>query len=110
MADKAKPRRVVSGLVDADRVRAIAADLDRLTTRGAEVRGEMGAILKNAANDDGIHKKALQDALKTKRMEPTTRTSYLEHRDEYEAIFGCYDQPSLDLKPGEGAPAGAPIN
>lgn len=47
------------------------------------IRGDMGALLKNAQNDDNVHRKAFKLALQIRRMDDSESSAFLAHFDHY---------------------------
>lgn len=60
-----------------------------------EIRGDMGAMVKNAENDHNIHRGAFKQAMKLKNMDETKRAEFLAHLDHYREVFDLDAQQDM---------------
>lgn len=55
---------------------------------GRSIAGELGALIKDAAEHDHLHKKAFASVKSADRMEPEALADFFAHRDFYEESLG----------------------
>jgi hypothetical protein len=74
---------------------------------GRAIAGELGAAIKNAADNDNLHKKAFASVKAADRMEPEALADYFAHRDYYEETLGLRKRAGsvmrMDFGTGDGA-------
>lgn len=61
----------------------------------ASIRGEIGATVKSAENDRGIHRQAAALIVKLEQMDETKRASFLRHFRSYCLQMGYGEQANL---------------
>lgn len=64
-------------------VNTLATNVAGLTQKAAKLRGEMGAAIKAASDDDNVHKGAFRQAMKERQMEPDERANFQRHLAKY---------------------------
>jgi hypothetical protein len=66
-----------------------------LKHKGAEIRGKIGAAVKNAEEDYGIHRGAASLWIKLKGMEDEARVAFLKAFDDMRTALGYASQGEL---------------
>ena len=80
---------------DADKFREHVKDMAALKAKSAEVRGKIGAAVKNAEEDHGIHRGASALWIKLDRMEEEARDAFLKAFDDMRTALGYATQTDL---------------
>jgi len=70
-------------------------DMAALKAKSAEVRGKIGAAVKNAEEDHGIHRGASALWIKLDRMEDEARDAFLKAFDDMRTALGYATQSDL---------------
>lgn len=78
-------------------------NVSALKSKGAEIRGKIGAAVKNAEEDYGIHRGAAALWIKLKNMNEEARTSFLKAFDDMRTALGYASQG--ELFNGDNTPA-----
>lgn len=76
-------------------VTTLANTVATLQQKTAKLRGEMGAAIKAASDDDNVHKAAFRAAMKERQMEPDERANYQRHLAKYRRDMGIELQGDL---------------
>lgn len=74
-----------------------------LKSKGAAIRGQIGAAVKNAEEDYGVHRGAASLCIKLKNMNDEARGSFLKAFDDMRTALGWANQ--TDLFTGANSPA-----
>lgn len=77
-----------------------------LKHKSAEIRGKIGAAVKNAEEDYGIHRGASSLWIKLDGMTPEARDSFLKAFDDMRTALGYATQTELFKTPAEAATFG----
>lgn len=112
LAEVKKPDRQndAGELPDADTLLGLMKDAGTIGGKLASLRGDIGALVKNAEEDHNIHRGAFKLVCKLERMDPTKRAEFLRHLDHYRHIADLDDQPDLLLSGDDGDAEGARPN
>lgn len=69
--------------------------LNALQAKSAEIRGQIGARVKQAEDDFNIHRAAMKLASRLERSDPTKRAEFLRHFDHYRGALNLDAQAEL---------------
>lgn len=72
-----------------------AAEYGALDSKSAELRGQMGALVKAGELDRNIHRAASKLAMKLQKMDDSKRSEFLRHFDHYRALLTLDQQSDL---------------
>lgn len=73
---------------------AFLAEMSKLDSKGASIRGEIGALVKAGEADSNIHRGVGKLVHKLMKMDDTKCAEFLRHFDHYRAFY-----PKLDAQP-----------
>lgn len=90
---------------DPEKFLAHVDNVGALKSKGAAIRGQIGAAVKAAEEDYGIHRGAASLWIKLKNMNEEARTSFLKAFDDMRTALGYANQD--DLFSGKNSPAEA---
>lgn len=88
---------------DAEKFLAHVDNVGSLKSKGAAIRGQIGAAVKAAEEDYGIHRGAASLWIKLKNMNDDARTAFLSSFDNMRTALGYATQ--TDLFDGKNSPA-----
>lgn len=77
----------------ARKVNGFQADMDA-------ARGEIGSLIKNAAEHKNVHKKAFKSVTQILNMDETKREEFLTHFDHYRKVMGVDEGRTADMFDG----------
>lgn len=80
---------------DAEKFVSHVKEMAALKAKSAEVRGKIGAAVKNAEEDHGIHRGASALWIKLDRMEDEARDAFLKAFDDMRTALGYATQSDL---------------
>lgn len=89
---------------DADKFLAHVENVGALKSKGAAIRGQIGAAVKAAEEDYGIHRGAAAWCIKLKNMNDEQRVAFLKAFDDMRTALGYATQTELFAS---GSPAEA---
>ena len=72
-----------------------AAEYGALDSKSAELRGQMGALVKAGELDRNIHRAASKLAMKLQKMDDSKRSEFLRHFDHYRDLLTLDQQSDL---------------
>lgn len=91
---------------DPDKFVTHVKNVRELKSKGAEIRGKIGAAVKNAEEDYGIHRGAASLWIKLDGMTEEARDAFLKAFDDMRTALGYATQTELFDKPAEAATFG----
>lgn len=111
LAEVKKPAQNDAGeLPDSSTVLDLLKDEGSISSKLARLRGEIGALVKNAETDHNVHRGAFKMTAKLKKMDASARAEFLRHFDHYRDAAELDEQADLfDAESGEDV-EGAPVN
>lgn len=80
---------------DPEKFREHVDNVLNLKSKGAEIRGKIGAAVKNAEDDYGIHRGAAALCIKLKGMTEENRAAFLKSFDDMRTALGWAHQADL---------------
>jgi hypothetical protein len=80
-------------------------NINTLKSKAASIRGEIGAAVKAAEEDHGIHRGAAALWIKLERMEDEARDAFLKAFDDMRVALGRAEQGELVFTERASAPA-----
>lgn len=105
-ADDAGGEKEFGAMPTKTAVKNLSSTVGLLDQKMSKLRGEKGAAIKTAANDENVHKWAFAIAMKLRAMEPDERANAQRHLAKYQIDLGIELQGDL-LKdaPAKGSKA-----
>ncbi len=89
---------------DPEQFKKHVANIGALKSKGAAIRGEIGAAVKNAEEDYGIHRGAASTIIKLHNMNEEARTAWFKAFDDMRTALGYATQADLfDPSPAAAA-------
>lgn len=108
--EKKTPTQIV-GQINQKKLRSLMADCRSAYKDSREINGEIGAKIKDAVENENLHKKAFATIRSLDRMEPEKLADFLDTFEYYLDISGLKDRAAKVMKmdfdddgQGEGAP------
>lgn len=90
--------------LDAAKFRDHVTNIRNLKTKSAEIRGKIGAAVKNAEEDYGVHRQAGALWIKLEGMTEEARDSFLHAFDSMRIALGRATQTELFADKGGASP------
>lgn len=82
-------------IISKSKLRALISELASHQAEMDEIRGTMGATVKNAVNDHNVHKGVLALTRRLRRMDAQKRAEFLFHFDRYRIHMGWDAQADM---------------